>query len=115
METKRCAGPCHLDKPLDEFRRQASSRDGRAAKCKVCTREAESRRRHGWKEPSPDDLHREGFDAGVRAARKHLACLDDDTLKAAAALTHPDRQPPERREEAERVTALLLGARGGLR
>jgi hypothetical protein len=37
--------------------------------------------------------------------------LDAATLKAAAALTHPDRQPAERREEAERITKALLAAR----
>jgi hypothetical protein len=43
--------------------------------------------------------------------RRRSADLDAATLKAAAALTHPDRQPPERREEAERITKALLGAR----
>jgi hypothetical protein len=110
-ETKVCRGPCKLEKPLEDFRRNASSPDGHTTICKTCLKQAEKRRRNAWKEPTPDERYKEGFEAGARAALERLACMDADTLKAAAALTHPDRQPPERRGEAERVTALLLAAR----
>jgi hypothetical protein len=114
-ETKVCKGPCQLEKPLDEFRRHAQRRDGRDNVCKVCAKEADKRRRNAWKDPTPDERYKEGFDAGARAALTRLACLDADMLKEAAALTHPDRQPPERRDQAERVTAVLLAARDRLR
>jgi hypothetical protein len=110
-ETKVCRGPCKLEKPLEDFRRNASSPDGHTTICKVCLKAAEKRRRNAWKEPTTYERYREGFDAGARAALKRLACLDADALKAAAALTHPDRHPSEREEEASRVTALLLAAR----
>lgn len=114
ITTKKCSGPCGLEKPLSDFHRSKASPDGHKPRCKVCTNEASRKKKRAWKEPTDDERYREGFEAGAVAARKHLACLDDDTLKAAAALTHPDRQPPERREEAERVTALLLAARDGV-
>jgi hypothetical protein len=39
------------------------------------------------------------------------AVLDAATLRQAIALTHPDRHPPERHEEATLVTQALLAAR----
>ena len=36
--------------------------------------------------------------------------LDAATLRAAVALAHPDRHPPERQEQATRVTQALLDA-----
>jgi hypothetical protein len=113
-QTKVCTGTCGLEKPLSDFHRSKASPDGHKPRCKVCTNEAGRQRKNAWKQPIADERFREGFDAGAVAARKHLACLDDDTLKAAAALTHPDRHPG-REVEANRVTALLLAARGGLR
>jgi hypothetical protein len=37
--------------------------------------------------------------------------LDDETLRTAIALCHPDRHPPERAAEANEVTAALLRLR----
>jgi hypothetical protein len=37
--------------------------------------------------------------------------LDEETLRGAVALCHPDRHPAERREAATRITSALLEAR----
>lgn len=47
-------------------------------------------------------------DHGHTGAQQQL--LDEPTLKAAIRLTHPDAQPPERREQATITTAKLLDA-----
>ena len=41
-ETKFCP-TCKLDKPLDEFTRRASSKDGRTGQCRVCRAEYRTR------------------------------------------------------------------------
>ena len=45
------------------------------------------------------------------AERGRAQQLDEDVLQDAIALTHPDRHPVERRDEATRVTQRLLEAR----
>jgi transcriptional regulator with XRE-family HTH domain len=52
----------------------------------------------------PDD--RNGS-PGAAQGRTAVAALDPRTLRRIIALTHPDRQPPERRPEATEVTQLL--------
>lgn len=104
--TKLCMGPCGQTKPFECFHRSAASPDGHKPQCKVCTNEAKRQRRRG--DPVQDIFNR-GFLAGRDAAGR--ICIDDATLKAAIALTHPDRQPSERQAEAGRVTAALNAAR----
>ena len=45
MDTKECSR-CHLPKPLDQFSRRASARDGRTSACKACINGDESYRKH---------------------------------------------------------------------
>ena len=53
--------------------------------------------------------HVERDKSGVPAFT-HTPTLDSSTLRAAVALTHPDRHPPKRGEEAARVTQALTAA-----
>jgi hypothetical protein len=48
---KKCAGPCGLDLPLEEFWRRVDSLDGHGAWCRTCGTERRSR-------PDPVDLDR---------------------------------------------------------
>jgi hypothetical protein len=50
-------------------------------------------------------------DRDRRAARRRVSELEEDLLRGAIALTHPDRHPVERRDEATRITQRLLEAR----
>ena len=67
-----------------------------------------------------------GFQAGLRRGRMERSATyprksdatvqrspDDAVLRDAIALCHPDRHPPERAEQANRVTAVLLALRNG--
>ncbi len=40
VETKRCTGPCGLEKSLNEFHKNCKSPDGHKTKCKTCILEA---------------------------------------------------------------------------
>lgn len=101
---KHCS-KCGELKPLDAFARQAAHSTGRRARCKACSRLDQSRSRRSG-DPCAAAYAR-GFEA---KGRRSVPQLDADTLKAAAALTHPDRHP-SREAEATRVTAALNAAR----
>jgi hypothetical protein len=65
--------------------------------------------REGFKaglERGQDEAFQRGYEAGRRAALPA-----DSTLRGAIALCHPDRHPPERGGEANRITAALLSLR----
>lgn len=51
---KQCA-KCGVEKPVDEFYRRASAKDGRASYCKDCQREYHN----AWKEANPDKVDAE--------------------------------------------------------
>jgi hypothetical protein len=68
--------------------------------CLTCFKRERDAERHA-------EAYRDGYKAGVAASTP----LDDETLMAIIRLTHPDRHPAERRDEATRVTAMLLAMR----
>jgi hypothetical protein len=51
----------------------------------------------------------DGYVTGLLDGRR--GGLDESTLRAAIVLCHPDRHPPERAAEANRITAALLELR----
>ncbi len=59
---------------------------------------------------------KQGYDKGYDKGYAHGLALarsfDADLLRSLIALTHPDRHPPERYAEANRVTAELIALRG---
>ena len=99
---------CGRTKPLGEFPRQAASRDGHKPRCKECTREDREAREQQLRFGNPCA---EEFARGYVAGKRSVPALDAETLKAAAALTHPDRHPPERQADATRVTAAINAVR----
>lgn len=50
-------------------------------------------------------IYRDAYNAAMRER------LDPEMLREAIKLTHPDRHPPERQEQAARVTAWLISLR----
>jgi hypothetical protein len=58
---------------------------------------------------------KDGFAAGKEAARRTVTGIDLAMIGELVRLTHPDRHPPERRDAANRVTALLMEMRDELR
>jgi hypothetical protein len=50
MEEKRCTGPCGQVKPLDEFVRDRSKRDGHKSRCRACWPSGRHRTRDPAKE-----------------------------------------------------------------
>ncbi len=72
-----------------------------------------------WRRARAQDLYDDGYEAGyrnglragLRASRSRPPAVGPpapELLRAAVALCHPDRHPPERAPEANRVTAELI-------
>lgn len=64
---------------------------------------------------SYDRGHEAGYRAGQQTARRQTTGVGIDLLSELIRLTHPDRHPAERHDEANRVTARLIGMRDDLR
>lgn len=65
-----------------------------------------------WKHQAAQRSDARGGHRGAHVERSAARPeLDEDVLRAAIALTHPDRHPVERRAEATRITQQLLEAR----
>jgi hypothetical protein len=49
IATKRCTGPCGLEKPLTEFFENKNCKDGRVGQCKTCLLKKQQARKAGWR------------------------------------------------------------------
>jgi hypothetical protein len=64
-----------------------------------------------WRADRAREVYNEGYRNGYEQGQRNG--LADATVRAAVTLCHPDRHPPERAAEANRVTAALLELRDG--
>jgi hypothetical protein len=117
VETKRCS-VCRKRRPLSDFAERPKNPTGRSGQCLRCEKAKlrdgarrlnRNQRRGGTPaQKRTSKSYEQGFRDGVAECRRHHAPAPSaELLKAAAALTHPDRHPFERRAEATRVTAEL--------
>lgn len=75
---------------------------------KFCWRCWRARKEKEDLQSARDEGYDEGYAAGRREAVPPPTPLSRGILHDAVLLCHPDRHPPERSEQANRVTAVLL-------
>jgi hypothetical protein len=103
MAVKTCTGRCRRERPLDEFPRDRTKRDGRGSRCRECVSADRRERRR--------QVSRERVAAALAAddpGRRRLARL------AAADLTPPpDPEAPARAARIVELANAALRARSG--
>ena len=74
----KCCSLCKRDKPLDDFHRQARSKDGRAAACKLCKKDtdAASHQRHRSARLAKRKVDRDAHVAWMISLKGECRCTD---------------------------------------
>lgn len=83
--------------------------DAKAAWQRLCWPCWRNRQDHKLKDAGYAAGYTAGYTDGRHAARGDAGSLTPSTLRELVTLCHPDRHPPERYDQANRATALLLG------